>query len=99
MYQLSHVKRTARKEHACDWCSRRIAVGEQYWDSFGLWEGEPNQWKAHLECQAIASRLVDWPDEGIPHFGDIEPEYFAPEDQPRVEAILAEARLRGRSHA
>lgn len=64
---LEQKKRTAHKEHKCDWCGGVIKVGDQYnWSKHiadvGLYE-----WKSHIHCMKVADRfeMFDWCDEGL----------------------------------
>lgn len=70
MYQnLTSKDVTARKEHCCDWCGKRIRVGEKYHYETFIFDGEFCSWHAHLACSRVASEIWDYvdPDEGMDH--------------------------------
>ena len=64
---LDNKIRTARKDHICSYCNGIIHKSEKYDWSKLIYEGELYEWKAHLDCQKIASELWDYadPDEGM----------------------------------
>lgn len=64
---LKSETRTARKQHRCDYCLGYINRGEKYEIDTLCFEGKLYTWKAHLECNAVASWLTDYidPDNGI----------------------------------
>ncbi len=41
---------TARREHKCDECGRKIAPGEKYRRAFGVWEGHANTFRTCAHC-------------------------------------------------
>ena len=47
---LSETRPVARKEHACNYCDRGIAVGTRYRRCFMLIDGEPWTEKTCREC-------------------------------------------------
>lgn len=51
-------ERTARKEHKCDECGRKIAPGELYDVSSYVWEGEFHTNKACAHCGIARSWLT-----------------------------------------
>jgi hypothetical protein len=59
----------ARKQHRCAPCSHIIAVGEQYVQQTGFFEGKPYRTKYHQECWDMLS------EEGIFEFtpGELDP--------------------------
>jgi hypothetical protein len=63
---ISQNKRTAIKEHRCDYCAGVINKGDIYQSSFIRFDGV-YQWKNHIDCQRIADklRLFDDCDEGL----------------------------------
>lgn len=42
---------TARKNHNCDWCGKKIKSGEKYNYSCGVCDGDFSVIKAHIECE------------------------------------------------
>ena len=40
----------ARKAHRCEWCWQGIAVGEKHYKYVGVWEGDFQDWRMHLDC-------------------------------------------------
>lgn len=64
---LEQKTRTARKEHKCNFCGETIHVGEKYDWQKNVSEGSIYEWKAHLSCCSIASKLsmYDYADEGV----------------------------------
>lgn len=40
----------ARKRHQCIYCSEPIVIGEYHHRQGGMWEGEWQDWRAHLDC-------------------------------------------------
>lgn len=58
METLSSNKQTkATKEHRCNFCSEKISVGEIYVKSTHKSDGDIYDWKAHVHCDNIATRL------------------------------------------
>jgi hypothetical protein len=47
---LSETKHRARKIHLCIWCNDKIIVGEFYLSQSGIYEGDFQHSKYHLEC-------------------------------------------------
>jgi hypothetical protein len=39
-----------KRVHRCVWCSEQIKIGETHHRFVGHWEGEFQDWRAHLEC-------------------------------------------------
>jgi ribosomal protein L24E len=52
----------ARKAHRCDYCGETIEKGEPYNTASLVNDGDMYQWKAHVKCQHIASRLYRYID-------------------------------------
>ena len=50
----------SRKEHRCDECDATIPPGLRYWYAFGVWDGEPDTWRAHLHCARFRDRYNDY---------------------------------------
>lgn len=44
---------TARKQHSCECCGRRIEPGEKYLRVRGVSEGDPYTWKECRHCRAF----------------------------------------------
>jgi len=53
---FQETKPKARKSHVCDECGAPIPRGLRYWYAFGVWDGEPETWKAHLHCAKFRDR-------------------------------------------
>lgn len=47
---LSTTYPAARKKHRCEWCGEFILVGEEHYKWAGVFEGDFQSWRAHLEC-------------------------------------------------
>ena len=66
---LSDETPRARKPHICDQCNCEIAVGQQYRRVRGIWEDTPSSYKAHLDCDQLATTLHNeyglYPEEGV----------------------------------
>ena len=52
-YYGSQEHRTARKEHSCSTCRRRIDPGESYATSFQVHDGDAYRWKWCQHCEAV----------------------------------------------
>jgi hypothetical protein len=59
----------ARKEHQCDYCLGPIPQGEQYSSWSGIYDGEMQSNKMHLECQADFE--INGQDEFMPGDGEM----------------------------
>lgn len=67
MNLLESKIRIATKEHKCNFCSGVIFKGDKYdWQKF-VHDRVLYEWKAHLSCCDIASKLemYDYADEGV----------------------------------
>jgi len=64
---LRTINRTARKEHKCNFCGGVIPIAEKYSHQTNVYDGDIYEWKSHLKCNEIASRLsmYDECDEGL----------------------------------
>lgn len=62
-------KPTARKEHKCCECKRKIKIGERYVLSRGKWEGVWATFKTCLECHLLRIDLGQGEDN--PPFGEL----------------------------
>jgi hypothetical protein len=51
-----HSNPVARKEHCCEWCYGPIPIGEKYSKWVGIWEGEFQCNKLHMECNEVCQR-------------------------------------------
>lgn len=49
-HELKVKEVTARKEHSCEWCGEKTAVGEKYVNRVYIYEGEFNNGHMHLDC-------------------------------------------------
>ncbi len=68
MGTLSYPKEVkANKEHRCNFCGEKIVIGEKYITSTHKFDGSVYDWKAHIRCSNMASRLkmYDDCDEGL----------------------------------
>lgn len=55
------IIRTARKEHKCCECYKKIVPGEQYEYISGIWDGEPAAYKTCLDCKSLRDVFFsDW---------------------------------------
>jgi hypothetical protein len=64
---FNHVKRKARKKHACCECTFNIHKGENYSYISGIWDGKPNSYKQCNDCNDLffaAMKSQAWADEG-----------------------------------
>lgn len=52
--------RTARKQHLCFECGRRIEVSERYEVVFGVWEGRADTMKTCEQCTVARDLLMRW---------------------------------------
>lgn len=52
------VLRRARKPHICDWCLRRIEVGEQYRYSFIVDGGDAWSWHECETCEPYVAEMM-----------------------------------------
>lgn len=50
--------RTARKEHRCKECRRRIQPGERYERVFGIWGGDPDVYNTCPHCLALRDHIT-----------------------------------------
>lgn len=64
---ISQEERKARKEHTCNYCGEKIEKGETYRSAFLKDGGDVYQWKGHLRCNIIATKLWRYidPDDGM----------------------------------
>lgn len=67
METLSTKIHVAKKDHRCNYCGQKIISGVKYQSSSHVYDGDFYVWKAHLDCQEIATALnmYDWCDEGL----------------------------------
>jgi len=57
METLDRKIRVAKKEHKCDLCGFKIEVGEKYDWQKNIFDGELYEFKSHLSCLELASKL------------------------------------------
>lgn len=50
---------TARKEHSCDECNRKIAKGEKYLYAFGVYDGNGDSYHTCSHCAVAVKWLTD----------------------------------------
>ena len=53
---------TAKKEHFCDFCGKKITKGTLYFDQFNKEAGEVYHWKSCVECEFLFRELYDYMD-------------------------------------
>ena len=64
------ITRTARKEHQCCECRRKIEPGSKYQYSSGIWDGSAHDFKQCINCSLVANAAADVSDEDeLPEFG------------------------------
>ena len=56
---ISKERPKARKQHQCTWCYEFIAPGEIYDRERGVFDGDPQVTKMHLECDAAAGKFFN----------------------------------------
>lgn len=49
----------AAKDHRCEWCGETIPKGEKHIWFSGVWEGDWQNWRMHIECHRDASTSGD----------------------------------------
>ena len=49
------VEHAGRKDHRCEWCGENIPKGEIFAHFKGMWEGDFQNWRMHLECYSASS--------------------------------------------
>ena len=57
MRTLDRKIRVAKKEHRCDLCGFKIATGEKYDWQKNVYDGMLYEFKMHLSCLELASKL------------------------------------------
>lgn len=67
METLDYKKRTAVKDHKCNFCGGVIKKGESYQWSKHVQDGELYEWKSHDHCLFLMSNLdmYDYCDDGV----------------------------------
>jgi hypothetical protein len=72
----NHTYPVSRKEYRCEWCGEPIPKGEKHLHYTGVWEGEWQNWRMHMECQ----------DDG--YLNEIIPDGFTPfeNERPKVQS-------------
>lgn len=59
---------TARKEHVCEFCGEKIAIGQKYVRQTTIYDGTIYDFVTHRECEEVAHKLRmydDCDDEGL----------------------------------
>lgn len=51
----NHTHPVARKEYRCEWCGEKILRGEKHFKYAGMWEGDFQNYRMHLECENACS--------------------------------------------
>jgi hypothetical protein len=41
----------ARRDYRCEWCGEKIFTGEIHFKFAGVWEGDFQNYRMHLECE------------------------------------------------
>lgn len=44
----------ARKEHCCNFCSEKISIGQPYYSSTHVNDGDIYAWRTHVECRDLS---------------------------------------------
>ena len=44
----------ARKIHKCYWCREPIVKNEKHYYQVGIYNGDWNDWRMHLDCQRVS---------------------------------------------
>lgn len=57
----------AAKEHRCEWCGQMILQGEKHAHFVGKWDGEFQNWRMHLVCNADADENGEIQDGFMPY--------------------------------
>ena len=52
------TRQTARKEHVCDLCNRKISIGEKYDYCAGKFDGDFFVSKLHTECSEVINLVM-----------------------------------------
>lgn len=73
---LSSGHRTARKQHRCIWCGEAIEPKTRYAHTAGIFDGEFQDNKFHVECDDACAR----------YFRDYNDDYFEPYEFARGSA-------------
>jgi len=55
---ISERTRRARKPHKCIECGREISPGETYEYTWGIWEGDADQFKTCSRCLAVKQYVM-----------------------------------------
>jgi len=50
---FEETRRKANKSHMCNSCRGRIAAGETYIATFGVWDGAASRYKRCLDCDGL----------------------------------------------
>lgn len=59
METIKYEIRTAKKEHHCEYCGRKIKVGDKYNYSFNVDDGDHWELKECIFCNYIIPHLID----------------------------------------
>ncbi len=76
---LSRTEHVARKKHRCIWCGEQVLPGTRYVRQAGVFEGDLQADKWHLECNAA----------GDEYFSETGEETFDPHQNERPPALQA----------
>ena len=49
-----HEKFKAAKIHKCCWCWQDIVKGEKHYHQIGIFNGDWNDWRMHLDCHDVS---------------------------------------------
>lgn len=61
----NETRPVADKSHKCIWCVERIAPGTKHMRYVGIWEGDWQNWRMHVECLEAHERGEESWDETI----------------------------------
>lgn len=56
---------TARKEHGCEFCGEKIAIGQKYVHQTNIYDGTIYDFVTHQECKEVAHELRMYDDSGL----------------------------------
>jgi hypothetical protein len=54
--EISSSHPVGKKDYACEWCDEKIPKGEKHFQRFYIWEGDKNNGRMHLECEAAMDK-------------------------------------------
>lgn len=60
---LSDGNPVAKKEYICEWCAEKILKGEKHYKYVGIYDGDFQSIRVHLECEKAMRRELSEYDE------------------------------------